>query len=294
MSRDQHSTTRATGSWPRRLWGGLGAVVTAVVLACAVPASTAAIVQVTGPTDAAHRVEERTIEQPVESVSVVADAGDVAVRGTSSDRAQVRLDMHFGVDGSGAGAGVDHGSRLTLRSQCAARCRAAHSLAVPQEVDVQMIAMDGTQNVSGISGELTLSAGSADTVLDEVSGAVEVVNESGWVRGTGLRSEQVSVQGGSPTVDLSFAELPQSVEVSLDSGSTTIELPADTDAGRCTVETETDGEVVVDLPEAAAEGASRETDDASGADCELRLTSGGGDITVTGADGEPFPTPRRD
>lgn len=294
MSMEQHSTTPPAGIWPRRLWAGLGAVVTAVVLACAVPASTAAIVQVAGPTDAAHRVEERTIEQPVESVSVVADAGDVALHGASSDRAQVRLDMDAGVDGSGVTAGVDRGTRLTVRSQCASRCRAAHSIAVPQDVDVQMVAVGGTQNVSGISGELTLSAGSADTVLDDVSGAVDVVNESGRVRGTGLRSEEISVQGGSSTVDLRFSELPGSVEVSLDSGSATIELPAGTDAGRCTVETETDGEVVVDLPEAAAEGASRETDDASGADCELRLTSGGGDITVTGADAEPFPTPRRD
>lgn len=283
MSGDQHPTTRATGSWPRRLWGGLGAVATAVVLACAVPASTAAIMQVAGPTDAAHRVEERTIEQPVESVSVVADAGDVAVRGTSSDQAQMRLDIHAGVDGSGVTAGVDRGTRLTVRSQCAAECRAAHSLAVPQDAEVQMVAMDGTQNVSGIGGDLSLSAGSADTVLDEVSGAVEVVNESGVVRGTGLRSEQVSVQGGSSTVDLGFAELPQSVEVSLDSGSTTIELPAGSDAGSCTVEAETAGEVAVDLPETAAEGASREAD----ADCELRLSSDGGDITVTAAGSSP-------
>lgn len=282
MSMGQRSTTPPAGVWPRRLWGGLGAVLTALVLACAVPASTAAIMLSARATSEMHEERTQRFTGSAEEVMLDWERADVDVSGSAGDEDAVRVrSTAVRLPEKPVARGTSGG--MELRSRCGEDCRGPlrQYVSVPNTADVTLASSGGMSSISRLSGDVAVVAGTGEVLVSALSGDLEVHTVGAPVTGRKLSGDGVVVTAGSAS--LAFGELPDQADITAEDGDVEIELPAGTDAGSCAVEAETDGEVAVDLPETAAEGASREAD----ADCELRLSSDGGDITVTAAGSSP-------
>lgn len=124
------------------------------------------------------------------------------------------------------------GQTLRIRVRCpqllgigVTACDVALDLRVPPATAVTLRMDSGYSRIAGLSGPLDLRATSGELDLDQDSGPIAARLTSGRVSGSGLASPVVQVSTASGEAGLAFAQAPDRLALSCDSGSVTATVP---------------------------------------------------------------------
>jgi hypothetical protein len=235
-----------------------------------------------------------TVPQPVTSLTVQSDGGQVQVTAGQVSRVQVTETIMYDQQGGGVPAIAQSvsGGRLSLSDPACdnADCGVNFSLTVPFGVTVSVATQGGPADVSGvaganldtgggpasvslISGPLTVSTEGGPLVLRGVTGPLRADTGGGDLTAQDVTTATATITTGGGNATVTFAKVPESVSVSTDGGAAILAVPggpyavaADSNGGPQSVTIATDP-------------AARPT---------LAVTSGGGPLQI-----EPDPgTPR--
>jgi len=196
-----------------------------------------------------------TVPQPVTSLTVQSDGGQVQVTAGQVSRVQVTETITSDHQGDAPPAVEQSvsGGRLSLPDPCAnVNCSANFSLTVPFGVTVSVATQGGPAAVSGVAGaNLDTGGGPASATL--IGGPLTVTT------------------GGGPAM-VTFAAAPRSVSVSTDGGAAVVAVPG----GPYAVAADSDG---------GPQSVAIATDPA--AHVSITVTSGGGPLRIEPAAGPP-------
>jgi DUF4097 and DUF4098 domain-containing protein YvlB len=205
----------------RRTWRIGGSLVAVCVLGFGVMQAVAQL---------AH--EEETIVRHFDGadlrlVEVHTSAGSVHIVGTQGDRVTVRARVSHGLRSTGESARID-GDRLVLRGTCPVIasnfCEVSYTVAVPEDVDVQIRA-DGRISVTDVTGDVEASTDEGRVEAARIDGDVDLSSDDGRVVGTDLRSDTARGDSDNGRVELGFLAPPRTVSARSDNGSVEVILP---------------------------------------------------------------------
>jgi hypothetical protein len=182
----------------------------------------------------AERAEQRTV--PADAVSglvVRSDAGRVDVVAGDADAIRVDATVRDGLVATDLDIAVVDGV-LRIRVGCSwltgPWCKVDLRIAVPADLPVDVRTDTGRISATDLEGQLRLAS------------------DTGTIRATGLRSEEVNARSDASEVRLRFATAPRLVQATSDAGRVEVVVPpgdayrvdARTDAGRTQVDVRTD------------------------------------------------------
>jgi hypothetical protein len=170
-----------------------------------------------------------TATHDVTAVQIAADSGDVWVMPGPPGAATVTGSLNW----NNVRPQVTEewrGDTLFVSETCPARapfddCSAGLTVTVPADTAVSGEAHGGDLGVLGLSGAIHVQVESGDVQLTGDTGAIWARADSGEIDGERLGSAQVDAGALSGDVTLRFAAPPQSVTVSVASGSATVVVP---------------------------------------------------------------------
>ena len=213
------------------------------------------------------------LTQPIRSVKLAADSGDVKIR-VGTGAASVHQKLHYNFRSAPNDAFHVEGDQLVLES-CGRNCSADFEVVVPAGVPVTGSTTSGGVDISGMSSvdvstdsgdakvenvaglvKLTLDSGSID--LRDVGG-VQAHSDSGDVSGDGLRGP-VDVSSDSGSVELTLAQ-PSDVKVKADSGSVKLRVP---DGSYRVIGGSDSGSRSIDIPQGTSEVKTLDLNTSSG------------------------------
>ncbi|MEU8124561.1 hypothetical protein AB0C21_38120 [Spirillospora sp. NPDC049024] len=183
------------------------------------------------------RAAERTstsmtpYRQPVREVRLDVDDAEVSVWPGSDGGARVYKDLRWGLTRPEFTESlVDGVLFVTFRCQgperLGAGCRADIDVQVPAGARVSAVAGSGRIDVRGITGDLDLRTGSGEIAVAGARGGLRLLARSGTITGRALASPNTQADVSSGTLDLRYAEPPDSVDASARSGTVKIIVPA--------------------------------------------------------------------
>ena len=186
-----------------------------------------------------------TVPQPVISLTVQSDGGQVQVTAGQVSRVQLTetiMSDHQG-DAPPAVAESVSGGRLSLPDPCAnANCSVNFSLTVPFGVTVSVATQGGPVAVSGVAGAnldtgggpasatliggpLTVTTGGGPLVVRGVAGPLRADTDGGTLTAQDIASATATVTTGGGAAMVTFAAAPRSVSVSTDGGAAVVAVP---------------------------------------------------------------------
>jgi putative adhesin len=214
------------------------------------------------------------LAQPIHSVKLAADSGDVKIRvGTGPASVHQKLHYNFRSAPNDDAFRVE-GDQLVLGS-CGRNCTADFDVVVPAGVPVTGSTSSGGVDITGVAS-VDVSADSGDAKVENVAGLVKLTldsgsidlrdvggvqahSDSGHVSGDGLRGP-VDVSSDSGSVDLTLAQ-PSDVKVKADSGSVDLRVPG----GSYRVIGDSDsGSRSIDIPQGTSEVKTLDLNTSSG------------------------------
>ena len=226
------------------------------------------------------------VPQPVTSLTVQSDGGQVQVAAGQVSRVQITETIMYDHQGDGLTVVAQSvsGGRLSLSDPACANsdCSVNFSLTVPFGVTVSVATQGGPAAVSGVAGAnldtgggparvsliggpLTVSTEGGPLVLRGVTGPLRADIGGGTLLAQDVAAATATVTTGGGSAMVTFAAAPESVSVSTDGGAAILAVPggpyavaADSDGGPQSVAIATD-------PDARA---------------ALAVTSGGGPLRI--------------
>ncbi|SEP52141.1 DUF4097 family beta strand repeat-containing protein [Amycolatopsis saalfeldensis] len=218
-------------------------------------------------------VRDAKVAQPIHSVKLAADSGDVKIR-VGTGAVTVHQKLHYNFRSAPDDAFRVEGDQLVLGS-CGRNCTADFDVVVPAGVpvtgstssggvdivgvaSVDVSSNSGDANVENVAGlvKLTLDSGSID--LRDV-GVVQAHSDSGHVSGDGLRGP-VDVSSDSGSVKLKLAQ-PSDVKVKAESGSVDVRVP---DGSYRVIGDSDSGSRSIDIPPGSSEVKTLDLNTSSG------------------------------
>lgn len=223
----------------------------------------------------AHQVSRlhRDFAGPVRVIDVHAETGGtISVVGEEGAEG-VSLDMVLsrGLEAPSHTEVVD-GDRLVVRSRCFpvlnSFCQVDYTIRVPRDVAVRADSGGGNVRVSGVRGDLDLTASGGDLSVQDVRAEHMRLDSSGGdIVVAASSADVIDASGSGGGVDLSLSAPPTSVNVNSSGGDIVIEVPNTSDAYR------------VSLDSSGGEALTRvRTDPASSR--VIRASASGGDVVV--------------
>ncbi|NDU74102.1 hypothetical protein GWI34_15870 [Actinomadura sp. DSM 109109] len=106
-----------------------------------------------------------------------------------------------------------------------AACGARIDVQVPAGARVSAVSRSGRITVRGVTGDLDLRTGSGKIDVTGARGRLRLLARSGEIRGRALASPKTLAGVSSGVLDLRYAEPPDSVEASADSGTVRLIVP---------------------------------------------------------------------
>jgi hypothetical protein len=209
-----------------------------------------------------------TVPQPVTSLAVQSNGGQVQVTAGQVSRVQVTETIMYDHLGGGPPAVAQSvsGGRLSLSDSACANvdCSVNFSLTVPFGVTVSVATWGGPAAVSGVAGAnldtgggparvsltggpLTVSTDGGPLVLRGVTGPLRADTGGGTLLAQDVAAATAAVTTGGGPAMVTFAAAPESVSVSTDGGPVILAVPggpyavaADSDGGPQSVAIATD------------------------------------------------------
>ena len=187
-----------------------------------------------------------TVPQPVTSLTVQSDGGQVQVTAGQVSRVQVTETIMYDHQGDGPPAVAQSvsGGRLTLSDPACANvnCSVNFSLTVPFGVTVSVATQGGPAAVSGVAGAnldtgggpasatliggpLTATTGGGPLVVRGVAGPLRADTGGGTLTAQDIASATAVVTTGGGPAMVTFAAAPRSVSVSTDGGAAVVAVP---------------------------------------------------------------------
>jgi len=174
-----------------------------------------------------EKTDRFAVTEPVQKLVVAADAGDVKVVATDTDRVTVRRTTHW-VTSEPKPTKTVSGGVLRLADDCEGwttfRCETSYRIEVPRGLAVEVKADSGDVDVRGVTGAVNLASDSGDVSGHALAGArLRATSDSGDVR-LGLVSSPLSVEALSDSGDVDV-DLPRgeyALDTHTDSGDTTV------------------------------------------------------------------------
>src|SRR4051794_13844389 len=199
-----------------------------------------------------EKTEEFAVREPVRTVVVTADAGNVKVVATDAERVTVRRTTHW-VTSEPKPTKTVSGGVLRLADGCDGwttfRCETSYQIEVPRGLAVDVKVGAGDIDVRGVTGAANLSSGSGDVSGHALAGTrLRGHSDSGDVRLELLSSpSSVEAQSDSGDVDIEVPRGEYALDTHTDSGDTSVHgivrsaraahaIKAHTDSGDVTVE----------------------------------------------------------
>jgi len=199
---------------------------------------------------------DATLSQPIRSVKLAGDSGDVRIR-TGSGAARVHQTLRYHNSDEPADAFRIVGDQLVL-GDCGRNCSADFDVVVPAGLPVTGASDSGSVDLAGV-GSVDVSADSGSATVRDVSGPVklrldsgraelhnvgdiQVRNQSGRITADGVRGP-VDVNADSGRIDLILTQ-PSDVKAKAQSGRIELSVPSSgsyrvvgsSDSGRRTVD----------------------------------------------------------
>jgi hypothetical protein len=278
-----------TGRW---VWVLSGLVTAAVLVAPGARLITLGL----GPANASaepQAVTTRTVTvpQPVTSLTVQSDGGQVQVTAGHVRRVQFAETIMYEQQGEGPPAVAQSvsGGRLSLSDQACAYsdCSVDFSVIVPFGVTVSVATQGGPAAVSGVAGvnldtgggparvsliggPLTVSTEGGPLVLRGVTGPLRADTGGGDLTAQDVAAATATITTGGGLAMVTFAKAPESVSVSTDGGTAILAVPG----GPYAVAADSDG---------GSQSMAIATD--PGARSTLTVTTGGGPLRIEPAPG---------
>lgn len=178
------------------------------------------------------------VGEPVRTVEIANDSGDVAVRAADVDRTTVR--QRFSYSWGEPERGYHYSGGTLVLDGCGSWCSVDYEVTVPRgtrvtgSVDsgelrlrgvatVDVDADSGDVSISGVTGRATVQADSGDVELRDIGGRISVDASSGSVTATGVR-KPVDAQLSSGDLTVRLAE-PGDVRAEVSSGDIQVTVP---------------------------------------------------------------------
>ncbi|MCC2267375.1 DUF4097 domain-containing protein [Streptomyces sp. CT1-17] len=183
-------------------------------------------------------------------LTIKRNSGDLEVRPADVDQVEVTrwFSGWSAVGGKPKASWELDGAQLKLNADCGAvinDCTTRYEVRVPKDVALSVEGDNGKTDAAGFGKGLRISSDNGAVHVSDVSGDVALHSGSGELKATGLAAGRVEAESDNGKVDLSFASVPDQVDVYTENGEVTVEVP---DAPyKVTTETE-NGDVRADVP----------------------------------------------
>jgi hypothetical protein len=173
--------------------------------------------------------EHQEFTGPIHTVDISAGKGKVTVIGTDTTTISLDAAVSEGLRAGDHSAQVE-GDRLEVRATCptifSSWCGADYTVRVPANTAVVSHTSDGGIDVTGVTGDVTLSSSDGAIHVNGGGGHTLTLHSSdGSVTGDGITAPVVTASSGDGSVHLRFAVAPQTVNVDTSDGNVTVEVP---------------------------------------------------------------------
>nr|WP_225993482.1 DUF4097 family beta strand repeat-containing protein [Actinomadura rudentiformis] len=176
-----------------------------------------------------------TVPGAIKALEIDAGGAEVAIGAGSTGRVKLHSTLTWSVTKPKVIRSVQAGT-LKILVVCdgevppydAFGCAADLDLQVPPEVSVRVQATSGRVVIRDIAGDVRIHGTSGAVKLDHLRGRVWAGTNSGSIEGRALVSPEVDAGVRSGSVDLSFVDPPQKVNVRTGSGAATVTVPRGT------------------------------------------------------------------
>jgi hypothetical protein len=201
------------------------------------------------------KVSQDTYTVEGQALTVEARSADVEVR--SGDGSEIKIERQFerNVFGSDPKEKYEDGTLELRDTGCgflSFGCDTHYVLTVPRDVKVTLESSSGDLKVSGLPAGADLKSSSGSIEVHSVGGALQMESSSGDLEAQDLTATSVSTQSSSGSVDLDFANPPQSVDAEASSGDVTIRIPSGTEKYKVDAETSSGDESASILSDSSA------------------------------------------
>jgi hypothetical protein len=173
--------------------------------------------------------EQQAFTEPIRTLDLEAGSGEVRIVGTDAGAVTVDASVSEGLRAGDHSERVE-GDRLVVRSSCPAIfstwCGVDYTIRVPADTAVVSHTSGGGVEVTGITGDVTLSSSGGGVHVTGGGGHTLTLDSSGGgVSGDALTADVVTASSSGGGVRLSFAEPPQTVKADSSGGGVNIEVP---------------------------------------------------------------------
>jgi DUF4097 and DUF4098 domain-containing protein YvlB len=195
------------------------------------------------------KVSQHSYPVDGQALTIEARSADVEVRSGDGDEIKIERQFERNVFGSDPKEKYEDGTLKLRDTGCgflSFGCRTNYIVTVPKEVKVALESSSGDLKVSGVPAGADLKSSSGDIEVHNVGGALTMESSSGDLEAQALTATTVSTHSSSGSVDLDFANQPNSVDAESSSGDVTIRIPPGTDPYKVDTETSS-GEKVTNV-----------------------------------------------
>jgi hypothetical protein len=204
-------------------------------------------------------------------VTMSVPGGQLTVTGKAAGSATVTGTARYSLVKSVFSAHTAHGA-ATFGYRCpvpVGDCELNLSAAVPAGVGVTATTTGGNATITGTSGPVTISSGGGDLTATGASGPLRLTTSGGNITGNALAAGTVTASSGGGSIQLTFAQVPDTVRVTTSGGDLTLVLPPGPASYKVTAHSDTGDSAVSNTIQ--QDSSSQHVIDAS---------TGGGHITI--------------
>jgi Toastrack DUF4097 len=173
--------------------------------------------------------EQHEFTEPIRTLDIDTEKGEVRIVGTDASTVTVDATVSEGLRAGSHSEHVD-GDRLVIRASCpimfATWCGVDYTIRVPSTTTVVAQSSGGGVDVSGVTGDITVSSSGGGVHVTGGGGHTLILDSSGGgVSGEGLTADTVTASSSGGGIHLHFAEPPQMAKATSSGGGVTIEVP---------------------------------------------------------------------
>jgi DUF4097 and DUF4098 domain-containing protein YvlB len=186
------------------------------------------------------KVSQHSYPVDGQALTIEARSADVEVRTGDGEEIKIERQFERNVFGSDPKEKYEDGTLKLRDTGCgflSFGCHTNYIVTVPKDVKVALESSSGDLKVSGVPAGADLKSSSGDIEVHNVGGALTMESSSGDLEAQALTATTVSTHSSSGSVDLDFANQPNSVDAESSSGDVTIRIPPGTDPYKVDTET---------------------------------------------------------